>query len=108
MLRLFANDAPRYLAKVQSANSQREWAEAIHTLKGSARAVGAWAIAECAQAAEMLQRSAREGHDDHHSEPQANSCLKLAIEKLDEVVRSTLAYIDEIAPVPAEGTSIPA
>jgi HPt (histidine-containing phosphotransfer) domain-containing protein len=45
VLGLFAIEAPRYLAQLNAAADRKDWIEAAHTLKGSARAVGAWAIA---------------------------------------------------------------
>ena len=61
VLGLFAMDAPRYLAKMVAARQRKDWIEAAHTLKGSARAVGAWNVAECAQAAEAMHVSADRG-----------------------------------------------
>ena len=49
VLGLFAMDAPRYLAKMVGARGRKDWIEAAHTLKGSARAVGAWNVAEYAE-----------------------------------------------------------
>jgi HPt (histidine-containing phosphotransfer) domain-containing protein len=92
VLGLFAKEAPRYLARLQIAASRKDWIEAAHTLKGSARAVGAWAIAECAQAAEALQLSAQhELAAEAHSLPGARQ----ALEQLNLAVQRTLAYIEE-------------
>lgn len=101
VLGLFAAEAPRYLAKMYAARSRKEWVEAAHTLKGSARAVGAWAIAECAQAAETLQLSARAPQTGMSpgSEPinlDSNRGLRQALEKLADAVHSTLAYIEQL------------
>jgi HPt (histidine-containing phosphotransfer) domain-containing protein len=98
VLGLFAMEAPRYLARIQSPASRKDGAEAAHTLKGSARAVGAWAIAECAQAVEALQMSAQ--HE--HSEPwpgargtgTAGQSVQQALDRLTDAVRRTLAYIE--------------
>ncbi len=99
VLGLFAMEAPRYLARMQGATDRKEWMEAAHTLKGSARAVGAWAIAECAQAAETLQISAER----EFAGRQATSAITIsaahgarqALERLADAVHRTLAYIDE-------------
>lgn len=56
VLGLFAADAPGYLRRIEAAQDRREWIEAAHTLKGSARAVGAWRVAEAAEAIERLAR----------------------------------------------------
>lgn len=52
VLHLFADQAPLTLADLVGAMSDKAWHMAAHTLKGSARAVGAWAIAQVAEAAE--------------------------------------------------------
>ena len=52
VLNLFADQAPEYLARLREARSDKEWRDAAHTLKGSARAVGAVCVAELAERAE--------------------------------------------------------
>lgn len=52
VLGLFADQAPLYLAAVRGARQPKAWSEAAHTLKGSARAVGAWRVAAAAEALE--------------------------------------------------------
>lgn len=54
VLYLFAESAPGYLNALQVAASPKEWHNAAHTLKGSARAVGAWRVARTAEIAEKL------------------------------------------------------
>src|SRR5262245_39403508 len=54
VLELFATQAPVYLQLLRVADSVKEWTDAAHTLKGSARAIGAWRVARCAENAEML------------------------------------------------------
>ena len=49
---LFIDQAPSTMARLAPAAASRDWHEAAHTLKGSARAVGAWRIAELAERAE--------------------------------------------------------
>jgi HPt (histidine-containing phosphotransfer) domain-containing protein len=91
-------EAPRYLAQLQSAASHKAWIEAAHTLKGSARAVGAWAIAECALAAEAVELSAEREHarGPDCANPRATHGADQVLERLDEAVQRTLAYIDGI------------
>jgi HPt (histidine-containing phosphotransfer) domain-containing protein len=57
VLKLFAGQAPETLAQLQAAATEKAWREAAHTLKGSARAVGAFAVAERAERAEALTAS---------------------------------------------------
>jgi HPt (histidine-containing phosphotransfer) domain-containing protein len=100
VLGLFAMEAPHYLARMQTATSRQDWIEAAHTLKGSARAVGAWAIAECAQAAEALQLSARHelagGPACTEADARAAHGAHQALERLNEAVHRTLTYIEQI------------
>jgi HPt (histidine-containing phosphotransfer) domain-containing protein len=93
VLGLFAMDAPRYLAKMVAARGRKDWIEAAHTLKGSARAVGAWSVAEHAEAAEALQLTAR----CDHSEPAGGRGMSEALDKLGRAVRTTVAYIEQLA-----------
>jgi HPt (histidine-containing phosphotransfer) domain-containing protein len=52
VLALFASQAVVYLDRLAKAATATEWREAAHSLKGSARAVGAWRTAEAAERAE--------------------------------------------------------
>ena len=52
VLQLFAGQAPSTLRDLTEAQTQKAWHIAAHTLKGSARAVGAWQIAKIAADAE--------------------------------------------------------
>ncbi len=54
ILGLFAGQLPITIAALRNAASLKDWGIAAHTLKGSARAVGAWSIADLAEAAERL------------------------------------------------------
>ncbi len=96
VLGLFAMEAPRYLAELQSAASHKAWIVAAHTLKGSARAVGAWAIAECALAAEAVELSAEREHARSPDRPHARAThgADQVLERLSEAVQRTLAYIE--------------
>jgi HPt (histidine-containing phosphotransfer) domain-containing protein len=55
VLELFIKQAPIYLGSLRAAESVKQWMEAAHTLKGAARAIGAWQVARCAENAEMLK-----------------------------------------------------
>ena len=52
VLNLFAGELPKTLGSLRAARTDMEWKIAAHTLKGSARAVGAWRVAAAAVAAE--------------------------------------------------------
>jgi len=98
VLGLFAMEAPRYLARMYAAADRKDWIEAAHTLKGSARAVGAWAIAECAQAAETLEINAGPEAIRVPAQSALRPCRGMieALEKLNEAVRRTLIYIEQM------------
>jgi len=80
VLDLFAGEAPQRIAAFRQAHTEKEWKMAAHTLKGSARAVGAWRIAHLAQQAERLSIQDRE------------TCAA-AILCLEEATAETSAYI---------------
>jgi len=54
VLGLFLAQIPLTIESLQFAQSDRDWQVAAHTLKGSARAVGAWNIAHLGLEAEKL------------------------------------------------------
>lgn len=92
VLGLFAMDAPRYLAKMLAARVPKDWIEAAHTLKGSARAVGAWNVAECAEA---LQLNAQLTAGDH-AELAVSRSMTDSLERLHRAVLGTVAYIEQL------------
>jgi HPt (histidine-containing phosphotransfer) domain-containing protein len=55
VLDLFITHVPRYLTALQDAVTAKAWHDAAHTLKGSARGIGAWRVSRCAEAAERLR-----------------------------------------------------
>jgi HPt (histidine-containing phosphotransfer) domain-containing protein len=54
VLELFATQAPLYLARLRGAATQAEWREAVHTIKGSAAAIGAKQLQHFAELAERV------------------------------------------------------
>jgi HPt (histidine-containing phosphotransfer) domain-containing protein len=105
VLGLFAAEAPRYLARMHATASRKDWIEAAHTLKGSARAVGAWSIAECAQAAEALQVSAQREFAAGEADAGTTHGARQALERLHEAVRRTLSYIEQLGPLEAHAVT---
>jgi len=55
VLELFCTQSVLYLEQLRAAMSDKAWKNAAHSLKGSARAVGAWRAAQAAERAEALQ-----------------------------------------------------
>lgn len=58
VLELFSAQASVYLERLRTARSDQEWNAAAHSLKGSARAVGAWRVASSCERAETLSGDA--------------------------------------------------
>ncbi len=54
ILGLFVDQLPITIGALKNAPTEKEWGMAAHTLKGSARAVGAWPLATLAEGAERL------------------------------------------------------
>jgi HPt (histidine-containing phosphotransfer) domain-containing protein len=54
VLELFCSQSAIYVERLRAAASDKEWGEAAHSLKGSARAIGAWRTASAAEHAEAL------------------------------------------------------
>jgi len=54
VLTLFADHTPEYISALKNAATDKEWRDAAHTLKGSARAVGAARVAAVAERAEAV------------------------------------------------------
>jgi HPt (histidine-containing phosphotransfer) domain-containing protein len=54
ILGLFLTQMPDLLASLRTAQSEREWKMAAHSLKGAARAIGAWHMASAAEEAECI------------------------------------------------------
>ena len=54
ILELFVKQAPLTIGRLRQSGDEKQWREASHTLKGSARAVGAWRLAACAEACEQI------------------------------------------------------
>jgi HPt (histidine-containing phosphotransfer) domain-containing protein len=61
VLQLFCVQSTIYLDRLREAQSDKDWREAAHSLKGSARAIGAWRAAAAAERAEGLGAEALPG-----------------------------------------------
>ena len=61
ILGLFVEQLPTTIGALEHATTDKEWGMAAHTLKGSARAVGAWQLAALAEDAERLTSNADSG-----------------------------------------------
>jgi HPt (histidine-containing phosphotransfer) domain-containing protein len=59
VLQLFVAEVPVTLGRLRSADTDSAWRMAAHTIKGSARAVGAWKVAALAEEAERAAAEER-------------------------------------------------
>lgn len=57
ILQLFRVQARLYLERLEQARDALHWRQAAHTIKGSAKGIGAWAVASAAQRAEELPKA---------------------------------------------------
>jgi HPt (histidine-containing phosphotransfer) domain-containing protein len=84
VLELFCTQSFRYLDQLKLCPSDKDWKNLTYTLKGSARAVGAWRVAEAAERAEPLT-----------GEALARS-RAARIEEIDTSLREAEAYIKSL------------
>lgn len=54
VLRMFCTQSSACLQRLKDAQADTDWADAAHTIKGSARGIGAWHVAKIAEVAEAL------------------------------------------------------
>ncbi len=91
VLELFASELPRTLASLQTAATAKEWKIAAHTLKGSARTVGAWRVAAAAVDAERAINGL--------ADPSGRTDVLAACER---AVREAVGYISSLSARPAQ------
>jgi len=82
ILQLFRVQSRIYLERLRDADRKGTWREAAHTIKGSARSVGAWQIAEYA---ETLEKDCDLG--DHKTV----AALEKAINEVNAFIKTLLA-----------------
>jgi HPt (histidine-containing phosphotransfer) domain-containing protein len=85
ILGLFADQLPITIGALNAAASMKEWGIAAHTLKGSARAVGAWSLATLAETAEKL-----------HDLPDASE-RRQVVSRLQQAAGEAREYIASLA-----------
>lgn len=89
VLGLFVDQAPLTLRELQDLASPKAWRDAAHTLKGSARAVGAGRVAMCAERAEALGLTADA------------QVRKAALDALADALAEARAYVEGLVPLEA-------
>jgi HPt (histidine-containing phosphotransfer) domain-containing protein len=86
VLDLFCTQSVVYIDRLKHAQSDKDWRDAAHSLKGSARAIGAWRAAAAAERAEGLSAAAIAG----------DALAAFRAERIDEIessVREVESYI---------------
>ncbi len=86
VLELFLTQSRLYLGRLREAAQDRAWQDAAHTIKGSARGIGAWRIARTAEAAEAL-----EGDELASERGRMVETLEQRIEEASGFIRTLLA-----------------
>ena len=84
VLQLFRVQARIYLERFEQASDAKQRLVAAHTIKGSARGIGAWAVATAAQAVEELATAP------------AGKKRAAAHQELSEAIETAITFIDEL------------
>ena len=84
VLSLFLTQSRLYVGRLRGANGVKAWCDAAHTIKGSARSIGAWQLARCAEMAEAM------------SDADRKSGSAAILEELDRLVGETNSYIESL------------
>lgn len=88
VLQLFCAQSKVYLAQLRAAASDKEWRDAAHSLRGSARAVGAWRAAAAAARAEAL---AGASSAQAHARAQRLSEIESTLREAETLIEALLA-----------------
>ena len=83
LLGLFRSQAGIYVNRLETAANTKEWADAAHSLKGSARGLGAWALGDIAEDVEPLSFDDEAGRG-------------IAVARVREAILVVNVYIDEL------------
>ena len=83
LLGLFRSQAGIYVSRLEAAATAKDWRDAAHSLKGSARGLGAWALGDIAEDVELLDFDNAEGRAD-------------AVTRLRDAIVVVNGYIDEL------------
>ncbi len=83
LLGLFRSQADIYVSRLETSANAKEWRDAAHSLKGSARGLGAWALGDIAEDVELLSFEDEAGR-------------AAAVMRLREAILVVNVYIDEL------------
>lgn len=81
VLGMFVSHSEQCLKRMSQADTDEAWADAAHSIKGSGRTIGAWAVANLA---EIYERMARNGELQDR---------EIAYKEIEEGVMATNQYI---------------
>lgn len=84
VLQLFIRQSSIYLKRLSEASDKKSWCDAAHTIKGSAKGIGAWKVAEIAEAIERVQKAEAEGE------------TRELLQALSESVEEANAFIESV------------
>jgi HPt (histidine-containing phosphotransfer) domain-containing protein len=93
VLKLFSTQAEVYIERLRETTSDQEWNEAVHSLKGSARAIGAWRAAAAAERAETISL-ALSGEDLAEARAQAVDAMQCAVREAQSYIFALLKDAD--------------
>lgn len=83
LLGLFRAQAGIYVMRLETAATDKEWRDAAHSLKGSARGLGAWMLGDVAEEAEQL--------DDASSRPSMIARIRETIAVVNHFIDGLMA-----------------
>ena len=84
VLSLFNTQSVLYLQRLKDAVADKDWKDAAHTIKGSARSIGAWQLARSAEIAETLSGAKRK------------SGAEVVLGELERLIGETNDYIESL------------
>lgn len=96
VLRLFSDHAPLYLDQLRNATTAKAWAEAAHTIKGSAAAIGARRLASIAEMVERLDIESAAAQDEGQDAAQDEGFREQAIEAVTGALDEVRCCIDRL------------
>ena len=83
LMGLFRSQAGVYISRLEAAANAKDWRDAAHSLKGSARGLGAWALADLAEEAE------------HHDFDDV-SLRETDLARVRDAIATVSAFIDDL------------
>ncbi len=84
VLGLFYKHSQQCLTRLREATTPKQWAEAMHSIKGSSRGIGAWEIGELAEKYECT----------HPTETETEK--EKAVRKIENLINTTNKFIKNL------------